>query len=157
MVKIKRFVKPALLLATLVALLVPTVVLAASGGGTGTLHAWGTGKGVVQGDGSISASGNGDLWIKDNAGDAYIYVRGEKTKFHTPNGWVHYEGFHGYALVRGSDVTVAISGDHLRLHARGTGRFALRGQGGYETEGSGWTLDPVLINATPGEIYIEQP
>ncbi len=154
--KIKRFVIHALILSLITALLLPTVALAASGGGAGTLTAWGTGKGVVKGDGNITVTGNGDLWIYDAAGDAYIYVQGTGVKHEFPSGWVHYRGFNGYAFVSGSQVTVAITGDHLRLYARGSGRFALRGMGNYHTTGSGWSLDTILIEATPGEVYEEQ-
>lgn len=154
---IKRFLISALLLALLTALLIPTVALAASGGGTGTLTTWGTGKGVVKGDGHITVTGNGNLWIYDRAGDATIFITGEGTKFHNPNGWVHYEGFNGRAHISGSAVTVALSGDHIRMYARGSGSFALRGQGDYRTSGSGWTLDTTLIEATPGEVQAVLP
>lgn len=150
--KIKRYLVPILVLTLLIALLIPTIVLAASGGGTGALTAWGTGKGVIQGDGNITVTGNGDLWIFDHAGDASIFISGEGTKFKNPNGWVHYEGFDGRAHISGSEVTVAMTGDHLRMHARGSGRFALRGTGNYHTSGSGWTLDSTLVEATPGEV-----
>lgn len=153
--KIKRYFVPTLLLTVLIALLAPTVAMAASGGGSGSLTAWGSGKGVIQGDGNITVTGNGDLWIYDHAGDARIIVSGDGTKFKNPNGWVHYEGFDGHAQISGSEVTVAISGDHLRMHARGSGRFALRGTGNYRTSG-GWTLDTTLIVATPGEVYAGQ-
>jgi len=154
--KIPRILVPTLVLIILVTLLVPTVALAASGGGTGTLTAWGTGKGAVKGNGSITASGNGDLWIYDAAGDADIIIQGTGVKSEFPSGWIHYQGFNGRASITGSQVTVVISGDHIRLHARGNGRFALRGQGGYHTSGSGWTLDTTLIETTPGEVYDEQ-
>jgi len=154
--KIKRFIIHALILSILTALLLPTVALAASGGGSGTLTAWGTGKGVVSGGGSITATGNGDLWIYDAAGDAHIYIQGTGVKHEFPSGWIHYEGFNGYASVSGSQATVAMSGSHIRLYAHGSGRFALRGQGNYHTSGSGWTLDTSLIESTPGEVFLEQ-
>ena len=34
-------------------------------------------------------------------------------------------------VIDGSEITVAISIDHLSRMARGSGRFALRGRGGY--------------------------
>ncbi len=154
--KNKRFLQFALSLTALIALLLPTVVLAASGGGDGSLSAWGTGKGVVYGGGRISASGNGDLWIYDYAGDARIDIQGSGTMNELPTGWVHYEGFDGSASISGSEVTVVIAGSQIRLFARGSGRFALRGRGGYHTSGSGWTLDTNLIEATPGEVVTEQ-
>ncbi len=154
--KSKRFVFSALALSLLAALLLPTIALAASGGGEGTLIAWGSGKGVVQGNGTISIAGNGNLWIRDDAGDAYIYVSGEGEKQEHPNGWIHYEGFDGRATITGSDVTVVIAGYQIRMYARGSGRFALRGAGGYRTTGSGWTLDTSLIESTPGEAPAER-
>ncbi len=154
--KSRRILIPALVMAMLTTLLIPTIALAASGGGTGTLTAWGTGKGVVKGDGSITASGNGDLWVYDAAGDLDIDIQGTGVKTEFPSGWIHYKGFNGRAVITGSQFTVVISGVHIRLHASGHGRFALRGQGGYHTSGSGWTLDTTLIESTPGEVSSEQ-
>lgn len=154
--KIKRFILPALAFATLFALVVPSIALAASGGGDGLLIAWGAGKGVVYGEGRITVTGNGDLYIQDHAGDADINVQGDGTRRELGDGWIHYEGFDGRASIEGSEITVAISGDHLRMIARGRGRFTLRGQGGFRTKGSGWSLDTSLVDATPGEVYAEQ-
>ena len=153
--KIKRFVFPALVLAALFALVVPSIALAASGGGDGWLTVWGTGKGVVDGDGRITIRGNGDLYIRDHAGDTRIFIQGEGTRRELSNGWIHYRGFDGQATMDGTKITVAISGDHLRIVAYGSGRFALRGHGGYRTRGSGWSFEPTLINATPGEVAVE--
>ncbi len=135
--KINRFVFPALVFATLFALVVPSIALAASGGGEGLLIAWGTGKGVIDGDDRITVTGNGNLFIRDQAVDAKILIRGEGTRHELSNGWTHYQGFDGQAMIDGSEITVAISGVHLRMVARGSGRFALRGRGGYNTRGSG--------------------
>lgn len=154
--KNKRILLYVLVFTLLTTLLVPTIVLAATGGGTGSLTAWGSGKGAIEGGGNITVTGNGDLWIYDHAGDVSIFITGEGTKFTMPDGWVHYEGFEGRAHISGSEITLAISGNHLRMYAHGSGRFALRGQGNYHTSGSGWTLDITLIEATPGEVLLEE-
>lgn len=153
---IKRVFKPALLLSLLAALALPGLALAASGNGVGVLRAWGDGVGVLRGQGSMTASGNGTLWVHDHGGDMVVYIQGEGTREELGDGWVRYSGFDGTATVSGSDVTVAIAGDHIRLYARGQGRFALRGQGGYRTSGDGWLIDAVLLDAVPG-MTVPQP
>ncbi|RME08112.1 MAG: hypothetical protein D6803_02100 [Anaerolineae bacterium] len=98
----------------------------------------------------MTASGNGTLWVRDHGGDMLIYIQGEGGREELGNGWVRYSGFEGTATISGSDVTVAIAGDHIRLYARGQGRYALRGEGGYRTSGDGWHVDATLLDAVPG-------
>jgi len=147
---IKRLLKPALVLSLLAALTLPGLALAASGNGNGALRAWGNGVGVVRGNGSMTLSGNGSLWVQDNAGDMQIYIQGEGVREDLGDGWTLYSGFDGTATISGSEVTVAIAGDHIRMYARGAGHFALRGEGGYRTSGDGWTMDVALLDAVPG-------
>ena len=154
-VKIKNVWKLALLLSLLAALILPGAALAASGSGNGVLRAWGRGEGAVQGDGSITVTGNGNLWVRDDAGDVRIYIKGEGVREDLPSGWIHYYGFDGSATISGSDVTVGISGDHIRIYARGAGRFALRGQGSDRTSGDGWSLDVTLLDEIPAAAAVQ--
>lgn len=107
---------------------------AESGGGTGTLKAWGDGLAALRGNGTVVISGSGILWIRDHAGDASIHVRGNGVRHELPNGWIRYTGFNGEAQVTGSLISVALSGYDIELAATGTGKFVLRGNGGWETE-----------------------
>lgn len=106
---------------------------AQSGGGTGTLKAWGDGLAAVRGNGTVVISGNGILWIRDHAGDASIHVSGSGVRHELPNGWIRYAGFNGEARVTGSLISVALSGYDIELVATGTGKFVLRGNGRWET------------------------
>lgn len=125
----------AAVMALLAAVFAPQVALADSGGGTGVLTASGNGLAWIRGNGTITISGNGILEIRDYAGDAVIRVSGAGKKTELPSGVIRYIGFNGTASVSGSDVSVALSGYNIRLEARGTGKFILRGNGTYEVNG----------------------
>ena len=122
------------------AMLAPQPALANSGGGTGTLIADGDGLAGIRGGGTVSISGNGILWIRDHAGDADISVSGDGIRSDLPNGWIHYSGFNGSAMVGGSQITVALSGYSIHLKATGTGQFVLRGNGSYSVTKDGITI-----------------
>jgi hypothetical protein len=113
----------------------PQTVLADSGGGTGILTASGNGLAWIRGNGAIIISGNGILEIRDHAGDAAIRVSGAGKKTELAGGVIRYIGFNGTATVSGSDVAVSLSGYNIRLEARGTGKFILRGSGTYTVNG----------------------
>lgn len=113
----------------------PQPALADSGGGTGVLTASGNGLAWIRGNGTITISGNGILEIRDHAGDAEIRVSGAGKKTELAGGVIRYIGFNGSATVSGSDVSVSLSGYNIRLEARGTGKFILRGNGTYTVNG----------------------
>ncbi|KAA3648262.1 MAG: hypothetical protein DWQ07_04520 [Chloroflexi bacterium] len=119
-----------------------------TGGGTGTLIAEGDGLAGLIGDGEITLSGNGGLWIKDAAGDAVIEISGRGQAQELRNGWVQYMGFNGEAHVTGSHISVVLSGVDISVEASGTGRFFLRGSGWYEVNGQryDWTPDLTVIS-----------
>ena len=142
----RKFFRIIVLLVTLGALLIPSTVLAATGEGTGALVAWAhVGKGAIHGSGEIKVSGSGELWILDVAGDSRIVVKGAGFVQQYSSGWVRYAGFDGSAAIQSHEVKVVVQGHGLRLAARGTGEFALRGDGGYRTAGAGWLPLDTLI------------
>ncbi|NIS80715.1 MAG: hypothetical protein GTO14_11010 [Anaerolineales bacterium] len=136
--KAKRFLMTATLAVVVVALCAAVLPIgqayAQSGGGTGTLRAWGDGLAAVRGNGTIVISGNGILWIRDHNGDASIHITGTGVRKELDTGWIRYVGFNGQAKVTGSRVTVALSGYDIKLVATGTGKFVLRGNGRWETD-----------------------
>ncbi len=138
---IRRFTLLTALAVTLTLLgalaLAPQPALADSGGGSGTLTAAGDGLAGIRGNGTVTISGNGILWIKDHNGDASISVSGTGVRRELANGWIRYTGFQGQAVVSGSRITVALSGYDIRLHASGSGRYVLRGNGTYSVERDG--------------------
>ncbi len=124
-----------LVVVMVVSLLIPAVAFADQGGGTGTLVAQGDGLAGLRGGGQVTISGRGVLYIKDSGGDAVIQVSGNGIRTELPSGWIRYAGFDGEAQVRGSAITVALSGVNIHLRATGHGRFALWGTGTYEVNG----------------------
>ena len=144
--KTRNLMRTIILLTTLGALLIPFTVLAASGEGTGALAAWARlGKGAIHGAGTMTVTGNGELWIYDVAGDSRIAVKGSGTVQEYPSGWVRYAGFDGTAKISSDEVKVVVMGYGIRMIARGSGEFALRGDGNYRTTGDGWTPHEALI------------
>jgi len=123
----------ALTLALVVGWLMTGVAAAEQGGGKGTLTAQGDGIAGLRGNGSITISGSGTLYVRDAAGDATINVTGKGVKRELRNGWILYAGFDGQAQISGTQITVALSGINIHLQASGTGKFLLRGEGTYET------------------------
>ncbi|MFQ5400665.1 MAG: hypothetical protein ACE5E7_13850 [Anaerolineae bacterium] len=121
----------------------PQTAAAQSGSGSGTLIADGDGLAGIRGNGEVSISGNGILWIRDDAGDAEIEVSGNGHKVELPSGWIRYTGFDGEAEVHGSRITVALSGVNIHLEATGSGKFVLRGSGTYSVESDGETITGV--------------
>ncbi len=136
----------ALSLALLAILALTTVAGAEQGGGTGTLTAQGNGLAALDGHGSITISGAGILYVRDEAGDADVHVTGTGRMFEH-NGWTVYAGFHGEARITGSGVTVALRGVNINLRATGTGKFLLRGNGTYQTEKESgeWTEEGTVV------------
>jgi hypothetical protein len=133
--RILRIGTLAVLMVALCAALLPVEeAYAQSGMGTGTLRAWGDGLAIVRGNGTVVISGNGILWIRDHNGDARIHVTGVGVRQELSGGWIRYVGFNGEAKVTGSRITVALSGYDIKLVAKGTGKFVLRGNGRWETD-----------------------
>ncbi|NIM93608.1 MAG: hypothetical protein GTO18_07840 [Anaerolineales bacterium] len=134
-------------LTLLAAMVLPVVAFAAGGGGTGTLVAYGDGTAGVRGNGEVKITGRGVLYIKDHAGDANIQVSGTGKRIELPNGWIQYVGFNGKAYVAGSLISVGLKGSNIALHATGTGRFILWGNGTYEVNGTSgrWTEPGVVL------------
>jgi len=140
----------ALGLALVAILLMTGAAAAAQGGGTGTLTAQGDGIAGLRGNGSITISGSGTLYVRDAAGDATINVTGKGVKRELRNGWILYAGFDGQAQISGTQITVALSGINIHLQASGTGKFLLRGEGTYETShGKGVWTDAGKVIAVP--------
>ncbi len=106
-----------------------------SANGIGKLQAHGDGIAILYGKGTVELSGNGILWIKDNAGDAKIEVTGYGTKKIFPDGWNQYSGFHGTGNVKGSAIRVMLSGVDINLTAKGRGGAVLWGHGTYTVNG----------------------
>jgi hypothetical protein len=138
----------ALSLALVAAVLMTTAVAAEQGGGSGMLTAQGDGVAGMRGNGSVTISGAGTLYIRDLAGDASINVTGKGVKRELRNGWVAYAGFNGQARVSGSKITVVLSGVNIHLQATGSGMFMLRGRGTYHTDkGNGvWTDEGKVLS-----------
>jgi len=107
-----------------------------SANGIGKLQAQGDGVAIVYGKGTVELSGNGTLWVKDNAGDAKIEVTGYGTKKEFGDGWQQYSGFHGNGNVKGSAIRVVLSGVDINLTAKGRGGAVLWGHGTYTINGT---------------------
>jgi hypothetical protein len=103
--------------------------------GVGKLEAQGDGIAMLNGKGSVDLTGNGTLWIKDNAGDAKIDVNGYGTKKEFPDGWIQYSGMHGTASVKGTGIRIVMSGVDISLTAKGRGGVILWGHGTYNVNG----------------------
>lgn len=99
--------------------------------GTGTLEASGTGKATIEGDITVRLSARNGILVVSNEGT--VTTNGTGTKEELGNGDVKYQGF-GSATIEGSDVTVEISGEDIKLTATGTGSATLSGNGTYNTE-----------------------
>lgn len=146
----KTKIVSALTLVLVAVLLTTAAVAAEQGGGSGTLTAQGDGIAGLRGNGKVTISGSGILYIRDQVGDASIVVTGKGTKRELHNGWMLYAGFDGEAQVSGSQITVALSGVNINLKATGSGKFLLRGEGTYETsKGSGAWTDKGKVIALP--------
>lgn len=105
----------------------------ASGSGTGALAARGKGTAELAGDlDAMSVSGRGVLVVIDRAGDATISISGRGVS-RVKGGTRVYAGFNGSARISGSDVTVRLAGENVRLLAKGDGTFSLKGVGVYDT------------------------
>ena len=132
-------------------ILVPTLASAQSGSGSGRLTAYGSGLAGLRGNGTVTISGEGVLWIRDLNGNAEIKISGQGRRTNLPSGWTRYAGFNGQATVTGSQITVALSGADIEMQATGRGKFILRGEGSYTvrknditTTGS-WTMEAKVM------------
>lgn len=140
------------ILVSMLALLVPQVAGAqTTGGGTGTLEAQGDGMAAIRGNATVTITGDGTLWIRDDAGDASINISGTGTRSERDN-WVRYVGFDGSATVSGSDLLVALRGENIELDATGQGVYGLRGSGSYTAYGSNNNVLESGSWTEPGEI-----
>lgn len=122
-------------------------------GGTGTLHAEGSGVATIIGNGQIWAggcSGPGTgctLAVHDNANpgeNPVVRIQGYGW-MQQYGDWYIYHGFDGSALVAGEDITVRLAGHHISLTASGTGQATLRGQGTYSVNGSSIRYWPAYV------------
>jgi hypothetical protein len=130
----------------------PQTAYAEGGGGSGSLIAEGDGLAGLRGNGEVTISGAGILWIRDLGGDAVINVTGKGRRIELPSGWIQYIGFNGEAHVSGSQITVALSGVNIHLEANGTGQFLLRGSGWFQVGDSirgEWTSAGQVLELSP--------
>ncbi|WP_456473970.1 hypothetical protein [Candidatus Pyrohabitans sp.] len=98
-------------------------------GGIGFLAANGNGTVVIQGTGSVFVKGDGELTVRVVNGT--VRVAGEGEKQENSDGSVTYYGF-GKALVAGQDIYVSVTGENLKIRARGKGTATLSGEGTYK-------------------------
>ena len=104
--------------------------------GTGTLEASGSGTAWIHGSLDLALSCDyGTLLVRDLAGDTDIKVTGNGVKGQSGR-WTMYHGFDGTADITGSDVSVALVGSGIDLTVTGTGRAILVGGGTYQVSGS---------------------
>ncbi len=104
--------------------------------GTGTLEASGSGTAWIHGSPDLALSCDyGTLMVRDRAGDMAITVTGNGVKDQSGR-WTMYHGFDGTADITGSDVSVALVGSGIDLTVTGTGRAILVGDGAYQVRGS---------------------
>ncbi len=105
--------------------------------GTGTLEASGSGTAWIHGSPDLSLSCDyGTLMVHDRKGDMAITVTGNGVEDQSGR-WTMYHGFDGTADITGSDVSVALVGSGIDLTVTGTGRAILVGDGTYHVTGSG--------------------
>ena len=103
--------------------------------GTGTLEASGSGTAWIHGSLDLALSCDyGTLMVHDRVGDMNITVTGNGVKDQTGR-WTMYHGFDGTADITGSDVSVALVGSEVDLTVTGTGRAILVGDGTYQVSG----------------------
>ncbi len=102
-------------------------------GGTGTLHAEGSGSARVTGAGvvMIEAQGQCGLVIFDAANVNFELAGEGRTKWRGDD--LIAEGIVGTAYVEGENLRVVVTGGPMTLDAEGTGRARLSGEGWYET------------------------
>lgn len=104
--------------------------------GTGTLKASGSGTAWIHGSLDLALScDHGTLMVHDRAGNGNITVTGNGAEDQTGR-WTIYHGFDGTADITGSDVSVALVGSEIYLTVTGTGRAILVGDGKYQVRGS---------------------
>ena len=104
--------------------------------GTGTLNASGSGTAWIHGSLDLTLScDHGTLMVHDRAGDGNITVTGNGGSDQTGR-WTIYHGFDGTADITGSDVSVALVGSGIDLTVTGTGQAILVGDGTYQVRGS---------------------
>ncbi|KAB3547194.1 MAG: hypothetical protein C5617_004990 [ANME-2 cluster archaeon] len=104
--------------------------------GTGTLKASGSGTAWIHGSLDLALScDHGALTVHDHIGDMNITVTGNGAEDQTGR-WTIYRGFDGTADITGSDVSVALVGSGIDLTVAGTGRAILVGDGTYQVRGS---------------------
>jgi len=93
--------------------------------GTGTLGASGSGTAWIHGSLDLALScDHGTLMVRDHKGDMDINVTGNGAKDQIGI-WTMYHGFDGTADITGSDVSVALVGSGIELTVTGTGRAIL--------------------------------
>ena len=105
--------------------------------GTGTLEASGSGTAWIAGSLDLAlVCDYGTLMLRDHAGDMEIKVTGNGVKDQSGR-WTMYHGFDGTANITGSDVSVVLVGSGIDLTVTGTGRAILVGDGIYQVRGPG--------------------
>jgi hypothetical protein len=104
--------------------------------GTGTLEASGSGTAWIHGSLDLAlVCDYGTLMVHDHTGDMVVNVTGSGVKDQSGR-WTMYHGFDGTADITGSDVSVVLVGSGIDLTVTGTGRAILVGDGIYQTLGS---------------------
>ncbi len=118
--------------------------------GNGWLHAIGSGRAEISGNGTVEAnftgnSSSGKVTVIDRAGDAVISVTGGnevKDKENETEKEFKYVKVKVYVgagsvTVSGSRMTVILNSNGMELYAKGTGMAILSGNGSYETGAAG--------------------
>jgi hypothetical protein len=123
------------------------MLVAETGGGSGTLTAQGKGLAWVRGNGTFTVSGSGVLRFRDWGGDAQVTTNGTQRNVFKGR-WNRYGGFKGTATITGTDVMIELVGVKVTLDATGTGKYVLRGQGTYTKTISGTTSSGNWVGAT---------
>ena len=147
----KSIIFSTVILLVIIATIAPSVAFAQSGEGSGRLTAIGSGLAGLRGNGKVTISGEGVLWIRDRTGNADIHISGSGHRTELPSGWIRYAGFNGHATISGTQITVALSGANIEMRAFGRGKFILRGEGSYTITKNGvvttgvWTKEGKVL------------
>jgi hypothetical protein len=133
-----RAFKASFALFSAVALLVPALVLGATGTriyeGHGVVRGMGLGGVEFNGTGKLEVSGNGTLTVSRNA---IVKITGVGERAETDD-YITWTGFEGKAMVRGNQVSGNLSGEVLSFVAMGKGRLVIEGDG--EVSARPWFL-----------------
>ena len=135
--------------ATSVAAAAPASSAATVVQGTGTIAA--SGDGYARAAGSFVLTGSMDGgWVKVSglAGPDIVRITGWTSRTRLVDGSLLFRGVHGTVYVAGRRIAVAMSGPHIRFVATGHGEVFLKGAGTYSLNGG--TAQPW---SSPGDRY----